>query len=261
MENNIIKGEFIRAVGDELKRIAEDTRLGIDYVTICACALEFLEEVLGTEYSFPIDIELIMERMGIEVFYQPLDSVEGRSRNLPYRVVGRTFKRMNLLTQETMYGVLIDEESRFEEQRYAMAHELAHLLVHWQDKQFNSEYRVMPMLFKKVEEMVADIFAVFILIPLPLFLKEFDAYIGGRTRPVMTSDWLKYLSIVVGVPYEDVAIGYQNIRYVLGIIYGIMFENKEIPNVEDKRINNIINKHITKIEEVIQLEMVEKLFV
>ena len=63
-------------MGEELKRIAESTGLGVDYLNICICALECLEETLGTEYTFPIDIAEIVERMGISIAYQQLNSLE-----------------------------------------------------------------------------------------------------------------------------------------------------------------------------------------
>lgn len=259
-KNIIIRKDLIRIVGNELKRISEDKSLGIDYVTICACALEFLDEVLEENYDFPIDVDRIMKSVGVEVIYQPLDSDEDESMNRLHRVVGRTLKKVNRFTEETVEVVLIDDKSRRDEQRYAMAHELAHFLIHHSERQFVSEYCVMPMLFKKIEEMVADIFAIFILIPPPLFLKEFNTYIGVRPVPVMTSEWLKYLSIVAEVPYEEVAIGYQNIRYVCGIVYGIKFQEREITINEDENIKAILHGQIEKMKDAITPEIVDKLF-
>lgn len=251
--------DLILKIGEELMRVSKDEGFGMDYVTICACALEFLEEILGENYDFPVDIGKIMDELGIEVIYQPLDSEE-REHNRPHRVVGRTMKKLNMITKEEVEVVLIDEESLREEQRFAMAHELAHFLIHWNEKKFDSEYCVMPMLFKQVEEMVADIFAIFLLIPLPIFLKEFYMYIGQRPVPVRTSDWLKYLSIVADVPYEDVAIGYQNIRYVFGVIYDRKYYNRKIKADIDEGIKQILDKQLTKIGKEITQEVVDRLF-
>lgn len=72
----------------------------------------------------------------------------------------------------------------------------------------------MPMLFKRKEEMIADIFAIFLLIPLPIFLEEFERYLGEEGVPVSTSRWLEYLGNIAEVPYEKAAVGHQNMRYV-----------------------------------------------
>jgi len=118
----------------------------------------------------------------------------------------------------------------------------------------------MPMLFKKKEEMIADIFAIFLLIPLPIFLKEFDLYLGEDSVPVKTSEWLKYLSNVAEVPYEDVAIGYQNIRYVLSYIYNIM-EGKETISNRDPEIQIILKTQSEKMISILKKDgIIKKLF-
>lgn len=259
IDKQIVEGEIIAIVGNELKRIANDKKLGLDYTTICACALGVLDDKLGEGYDFPIDIEVLAREFDIEVVYQPLNSMTGRQDGRAHKVVGRNLKRINRVTNEPESYILIDDESRYDEQRYALAHELAHYLINAEEKRFNSEYYVMPMLFKKMEEMVADIFAIFLLIPLPIFLREFAVYIGNQSAPIKTSEWLKYLSWVTDVPYEDVAIGYQNLRYVCGVIYGAMNGEIEIENENDK-VNVILQKQRRKIEDVLTESVIEKLF-
>lgn len=257
--NQLVKGEVIAIVGSELKRIANDKKLGLDYMAICACALEVLDVILGEKYDFPIDIEALARELHIEVVHQPLNRMMGRQDGRVHKVVGRNLKRVNRVTREPESYILIDDESRYDKQRYALAHELAHYLMNAEETRYNSEYYVMPMLFKKMEEMVADIFAIFLLIPLPIFLKEFVGYIDNQSAPVRTSEWLKYLSWVTEVPYEDVAIGYQNIRYVCGVIYGAMQGEIEIEN-EDRRVNEILQRQRKKIEDVLTNDVIEKLF-
>lgn len=254
-----LKGELTKIIGEELCRIARDKKLAIDYITICACALELIEFIFGQEYDFPINIEQIAESLNIDVIYQPLNGKMGKQDGNAHKVVGRNLKRINRVTNELKSYILIDDESRYDEQRYALAHELAHYLIHMEEMRFNSEYYVMPMLFKKMEEMVADIFAIFILIPLPIFIREFVTYMGNQSKPVMTSEWLKYLSLVAEVPYENVAIGYQNVRYVCGIIYNMMYGDLEVVNDDDK-INKILEKEMKKMKDVLTEEVIEKLF-
>lgn len=257
--NQFEEGELIKIVGIELKRIANDVKLGIDFITICACALELLDKFLGGEYDFPIDIEKIAERLGIEVIYQPLNGIMGQQDGRPHRIVGRNFKRVNRETNAQSCYILLDDESRHDEQRYAFAHELAHYLMHIDEKRYGSKYCSMPMLFKNMEEMVADIFALFLLIPLPIFLGEFVTYLGNQADPVRTSEWLKYLSLVSEVPYENVAIGYEIIRYVCGVVYGIMKNGLKVKN-ENADIDVILQRQIKKIQSVLTEDVIEKLF-
>lgn len=263
--NQLVEGNIDRIVGKELKRIAEDKLLGMDYVNICALALEVLDKGLGENYDFPVNIEKVVKSFGIEIYYQPLNGEMGKKDGRPHKVVGRNLKKINRFTKEQSSIILIDDESGKDEQRYALAHELGHYLIHQEDKVFNSEYCVMPMLFKRMEEMVADIFAIFLLIPLPIFLNEFMTYIGEQSVPVKTSEWLKYLSIVSGVPYEDVAIGYQNIRYVCGIMYG---EKEGLLRVDetikreayDEEIRCVLKEQFEKMRQAMKNEVIDKLF-
>lgn len=227
MNNIEFEGNLMKEMCAELKIIADRKYLGREYLIICACALELAERFLGKEYDFAIDIEKIAQGMKIQVVYQPLNSGIEREDERIHHVVGRNLKRINRITNQPINNILIDTESTRSEQRYALAHEIAHYMIHFQDEIYNDKYCIMPLLFKEMEEMVADIFAIFLLIPVPLFLKEFMRYIGGQSVPVKTSEWLKYLSIVAEIPYEYVAIGYQNIRYVCGMIYDIKRGGKE----------------------------------
>ncbi len=250
--------ELIVIIGNELKRISEEGKIGENYLVICAMALELLEKTLGEEYDFPIDINKIAKKLNIHVFYQPLNSA-GQNGRL-HKMVGKLVKKRSVVTKDSVCGILIDEESDRETQRYGLAHELAHYLIGKEKELIDSEYHIMPMLFKDMEEMVADIFAIFLLIPIPSFLKEFEWYIGEDNVPVQTSEWLEYLGRVTEVPYEDVAIGYQNIRYVCGLVYGIKHElnpetlqqqlkekissrNSKVDEIVNKQVNNII-KHL-----------------
>lgn len=254
------QGEIISMGGDILKNISDNSELQVDYVAICVYTLELLESILGKEYDFPVNVEKLVENIGLKITYQPLNTENDGKRI--HRIAGKLIKRRNRITNEIVSSILIDEQATRKEQRYALAHELAHFLIHYYDAHFLSEFRVMPMLFKDMEEMVADVFAIFLLIPLPIFLKEFKTYIGvGGDVPVKTSEWLQYLSTIAAVPYEDVAIGYQNIRYVSAIIYKISKNMGLYKGYEDKQeFCEIIAKQVKAVEKLFEDEEIEKLF-
>lgn len=197
-------------------------------------ALELLEQVLGEEYGFPVDIESIVKELGIDVIYQPLNPILGEEERCVHKMVGTSFIRAQEPNKEPISCIWIDSESRQEERRYALAHELVYCLINNEVEVHSSAYHLMPMLFKDMEEMIADIFAIFLLIPIPAFLVMFYDYIEVQNEPVRTSEWLKYLSFVANVSYEEVSIGYQNIRYVSCIIYKLRHKKINLGEQVDK---------------------------
>lgn len=259
IENNNVteKKGLLQLVAERLRKMASDQKMEVDYLGLYAYAQEMLDQYLK-EYDFPVQINsMVEEKLGIEVVYQPLnEDLQGDRGNI-YKIVGRNLKRVNHFTGKAYSSILIDDSSNRAEQRYALAHEVAHYLIHLDEPFYNSEYCIMPMLFKQSDEMIADIFATFLLIPIPIFLKEFLGYIGDRAVPVQTSEWLKHLSIVTEVPYENVAIGYQTIRYVCGMVYRL--KEGELLNICLKD-DEIVQRQIEKIKDALTEEAIEKLF-
>lgn len=263
MKNN---EKEIKIVGKGLKKFKEiaANNLGVEYVSICALALELLEQVLGEEYCFPVDIEYIVNELGIDVIYQPLNSVWKEEGRRVHKMVGTSFIRAKEPNKEPISCIWIDSESRQEERRYALAHELVHCLINKEVEIHSSAYHLMPMLFKDMEEMIADIFAIFLLIPIPAFLDMFYEYIEVQNEPVRTSEWLKYLSFVANVSYEEVSIGYQNIRYVSCIIYKLRHKMIDLGEQVDKigmpEIKDIVIKHFDKLAKSMTDEIEELLY-
>ena len=142
---------------EQLKRIAQSKYLGEEYLTICAYVLESIEKYLGEDYDFPINVEKIASKMGAQIILSPLNRVIDTDDVQKHRVVGRNLKRFNRTTKQQISNILIDSESGRNEQRYALTHELAHFLIHYNDSLYNNAYCIMPMLFKDMEEMVADV--------------------------------------------------------------------------------------------------------
>lgn len=268
--NNKNEGR-IKTVKRELKRIKDlipKDQLGVDYVSICALALELAECILDDNAHFPVDIEDIVRQLGIDIIYQPLNTMRQEGERHVHKMVGTIVKRPGIVTP-IITCILLDSESKQEEQRYALAHELAHYLINYNQRIYASAYHLMPMLFTDMEEMIADIFAIFLLIPLPAFFDVFYEYIKAQNEPVRTSEWLRYLSIISNVSYEEVSIGYQNIRYVSGIIYklkkGEMSMDELGAKVEEfttsKEMKKIVIKQFAKMTEKMSDEMANVLYV
>lgn len=249
-------------VNNILKNISDNGFIGDYYLTICAITMQLLDDTFNGNYDFPIDIDKIAEKFDIRVSYQPLNEI---MELRVHKMVGWTFMKPEFTTDQTIRGILIDKKADTFEQRYALAHELAHFLIHAEDKIYNGVYQIMPMLFSQIEEMVTDIFAIFLLIPMPLFLKEFYEYIADCNVPIQTSEWLEHLSVVSGAPYEDVTIGYQNIRYVCCILHGLKRNSRKITlengeSDENKEIQKILDRQIRKMLSSLTDEIEQKLF-
>lgn len=262
--------EIIKVVSNELKCIKDlipKQQLGVDYVSICALALDLAEGILGESDHFPVNIEDIVRQLGIEIIYQPLNKLRQEGERHVHKMVGTTVKRPGIVTP-VITCIMIDSESKQEEQRYAMAHELAHYLIHYNEPVYANAYHLMPMLFKDMEEMIADIFAIFLLIPLPAFFDVFYEYIKTQNEPVRTREWLGYLSIIANVSYEEVSIGYQNIRYVSGIIYMLKQGKINIKELgaqvhkitSSEKMEEIVIRQFTKMMEKMSDEMESVLY-
>jgi len=249
-------------VNNLLKNISRDGFIGDYYLTICAITMQILEDTFGADYDFPIDVDKIAEKFAVRVSYQPLNEI---MESRVHKLVGWTFMKPEFTNDRTIRGIIIDRRADEFEQRYALAHELAHFLIHAEDKIYNGVYHIMPMLFSQIEEMVTDIFAIFLLIPVPLFLKEFYDYIADCNVPIQTSEWLEHLSIVSQAPYEDVTIGYQNIRYVSCMLYDLKRRKRKIAigngdSAADKEMQEILDLQIGKMLSSLTDEIEKKLF-
>lgn len=191
-------------------------------------AEQLITMVFGKEGGFPIDIETLAEKLGIRLVLENLNEFPGwRSMN---RKIGQIEIVDNLFTDEKMNMIYIDKEVPPFSKRYAIAHELAHYIMHYDDADYYEDYCIMPMCPKNVEEIVADIFATFLLIPVRYFFEEFLFYVKRRRDegrgPVTTEKWIQYLAERSMISEYYVAYGYQQLRYVAYWIYRAWNEEK-----------------------------------
>lgn len=249
--SNVIGGSFNGTVELLTKEIKEGLLCDlkkeggnyINYEVICSSALKLLDNIFGGEYSFPIDIEYIYKKMNIPLYEIDLNSyMEGCNPKRVNRIIGKISIRRDIMSNEVKRRVYVDENTPPALQRYAMAHELCHYIMQIEEPMYTDEYCNMPMLAKKQEELVADAFAIFLLIPLGPFLKEFSTYVrneraSGRP-PFRTSDWIEHLSAVSYVAEDYVAYGYQEIRYVLSWLYHMKDKN----DYDDDRVKVLLDK-------------------
>lgn len=242
LEKNIAK---IRETLREVISNFEEGAISIDFAVICNCAIELLDEIFGEDnYTLPIDIHYIYEKLGISLYEVDLNSyMEGCVPKRVNRIIGKISIRKNIMTDKIKRSVYIDENTAPILQRYAMAHELCHYIMQSEKSEtFSDEYCNMPMLPKDSTELVADAFAIFLLIPLGPFLQEFLKYVinekeSGRP-PFRTSDWIEHLSSICFISKDFVACGYEQIRTVAAWLYNM--KDKECNDCENVRA--LLNK-------------------
>lgn len=208
---------------------------------------QLIRTVLGENSRFPIDIELLAKKLGAQVEIEDLNEFLGwKSMN---RKIGQILIEDNFFTKRKMKTIFVDKAAPLSSKRYAIAHELAHYIMHYDDEDFYEDYCIMPMCPANIEEVVADIFAIFLLIPVRHFFVEFLEYVKRKieegTTPVTTESWIRHLAERAMIPDYYVAYGYQQLRYVAYWIYQAwndennMLRMSRDPNVmtdEDKEL-------------------------
>ena len=253
------EGKKLEDIMEQIKKILEtfvnkQNGLNIDYAVICNCAVKLLDSIFGEdEYKLPIDINHIYRKMNISLIEMDLNSyMDGYTPKRVNRIIGKMSIRKNFISGEMKRSVYIDENTPPVLQRYAMAHELCHYILQM-NAVYTDEYCNMPMLPTEPAELVADAFAIFLLIPIKPFMDEFLEYvnrkrISGRP-PFRTSEWIEHLSAVCYVAEDYVAYGYELIRYIASWLYSVK-DSEECPNDDVKVLWEKRNKYLS--EEIIE---------
>lgn len=214
-----------------------------NYMDMADCTTLLLDETFGKDkYTLPIDIEQIMRNLGIEVIELELNDKDKNGFRFN-RIVGELSISPQFFEDNVEKCIYIDSETTLFTQRYALAHELGHYLINKNKKLYNDEYCIMPMLPKQAEELIADAFAVSLLIPIKAFIKQFNVYLNEEKEsgnlPISTEYWLQYLSTSARVSYHYVACGYQQLRSVALWLYQYRINKKHV-----EIIDNIVEKEI-----------------
>lgn len=256
------KEEELKPIMEDIKNILEkfvnkQNSLCIDYAVICNCAIKLLDAIFGKDkYELPIDINYIYKEMDIPLLEMDLNSyMDGFTPKRVNRIIGKISIRNDFISGKMKRSVYIDENTPPILQRYAMAHELCHYILQM-DEVFTDEYCNMPMLPKDPAELVADAFAIFLLIPIKPFMDEFLKYVNRERRsgrpPFRTSEWIEHLSAVCYVAEDYVAYGYELIRYIASWLYSVK-DREECP---DDNVKELWGKR----KEYLSQEIIESLY-
>lgn len=188
LENHIIRREKLGDIdkfSETVYEISKKTR-------------ELLNEVYcGKELVLPISVDEVTNCLELEVQTKNLNVANPRKEN---QRIGE------------LYGnkISIEETVNWNLKRYTIAHEIGHYMI--EDKNETAQY-ALPLLACNGIELLADMYALFLLIPLECFLKEFKEYIDNIQKyPINITEWWEQLSEKAEVPYHSIAGGYTYFR-------------------------------------------------
>lgn len=233
--------EHIKMTHEILADVSKDKGLLLNYVKICYSAMILLRGEFPEQIQLPIKMEDIFNNHDVIIRAENMnDFMEGGDVRKINQIIGKISTRPDLFTGKKRTTIYVDENESPAMINYALAHELCHWLIKHEEIRYTEDYYTMPMLPKNIEELVADTFAAFLLIPFDLFLNIFKEYVQNAKRkgniPIRTKEWLNHLSAEVAVPYDCVACAYQQIRHVACIMYSIhmAYGEKERSECEEK---------------------------
>lgn len=241
MPTNQIESErqgLIDAISRILKEELGDAGHIIKYCwKVGMFAEKLIINVLGEENcTFPIDIEAIATELGIEIEETNLNEFQNENARVLNRKIAQLVIRKDSYTGLKSITIYVDNMAPPSSRRYAIANEIVQYLLNYDADKYYENYFIMPMCPVKMEEIAADIFSVFLLIPMRQFLVEFAKYVnyrvGNQKIPITTEEWIRYLSERSVLSDYYVAYGYQ---YLRGVGYWV-YQAKNADEEQMKRI-------------------------
>lgn len=160
----------------------------------------------GKKLEFPIDIEMVSRYMGIAIVRRRILASAANQFN---KVLGQ------ILISEKEKIIEVDNQVSYKTQQYAIAHSVARYLLLGEESLYEHSYAI-PLMPSELGEISADIVALFLLLPLNVFKREFKEYLEStKDFPLDVDNWLQYLSDKSQVSLFNLAIGYQQLKQVV----------------------------------------------
>lgn len=246
--------EILEKIKVFLEKLIHEHNLVQYYWEASQKAEELILNFLGDkEFRFPVDVEKLALKMGVRIEEDKLDEFSGE-KDVNKRI-GQIVMQEDFFQSRICATIYLEKSISPDAKRYAIAHELVHYIIHKNERNFYEDYCSMPLCPIKQEEIVVDIFATFLLIPVRLFFGEFYSYVQQRTQgdnvPIATEYWIHHLSERSLVPEYYVAYGYQQLRYVGYWIYRawkLVEKIDAFPKVSDGRMDVEIGDEDTEME-------------
>lgn len=194
-----------------------------------------IQEKMGSldEKTLPINIERLAESLGIRIVEDDLNLANTRVEN---QLICEWEPREQMLH--------IDKTVDLFTRRYAVAYAIGCYCLrknNTQELEMDDHVQYgLPLLSTRKEELLADIYAIFLCVPIKVFFKEFSGYIENIRKterfPVSINEWLGELSSKAQIPYFNIAKGYQYLSIAA-------YEHYD-ENIKDKEARKQMENHV-----------------
>lgn len=181
------------------------------------------------ECKLPVDVEKLAEKMGISIEEDDLNEFSRNSARILNKKISQLVIRRDFYTNERVVTIYVDKMTPPSSRRYAIANQIAHFLFNYTEERCYENYFIMPMCPTKMEEIAADIFSIFLLIPIREFFQVFREYaknmIETQKVPIITEEWIRHLAEKSVLSEYYVTYGYQYLRGIGYWVYQACKEN------------------------------------
>ena len=199
---NLNLGEGVEGMADLYLKVAKVAEKLVE----ASYARASDEKTIDCKYEFPIDIELIARYLEMTIEKKKLNKEEPRSFS---RILGI------ITSQDGRTVVVIDNEASYKMQRYTIANAIGRFLLNQTETSLKCSYEI-PLIPQSLEEIAADVIALFLLLPMKAFKDEFLHYLEGcGDQPFDVDAWMVHLGNKSQVTQFNLAIGYQHMKQIL----------------------------------------------
>lgn len=206
--------EGIKEIGEQKNTIADV------YYSIYVATSMILSKTSQENEGMAVDIRAVVKYFGLDIVESEMHSNRNFFKN---EVMGF----IDIYAGKNGGTIYINQNLGDLSKRYAIAHEFAHYYFDYFDKSnVNSGGSVkncIKMLFPKTAmEQLCDIMAAFLLMPIKRVLKLMSGYLEVKSAegacPVYAEDCLRYLGHELKISDFHVALCYQHVLYLGGIL-------------------------------------------
>ena len=194
------------------------------------------------EISLPVDIRKVAEKLGIRIEEVNINDFSNENVKRLNHKIAQLSVQENIFTGKKEAVIYADKYIPPSSKRYGITNEIVQYIFHKEEKKIYENYFVMPMCPDKEDELITEIFSIFLLIPMKSFLNEFYEYVKYRIDeqeiPISTEEWIKYLAERAGVSEYYVAYGYQYLRSIAYWVY-LAWQDEESDSMGTKERNEV----------------------
>lgn len=248
LQQNLKSNNVYGHLHQELKDLVETAH---QIHMICFDKIKYCYEQIHKEITLPIDIEMVAKTLGIGLEYDNLNLTEQKRidqniAQLHYEVSGDTVKKKILVDNSTRSN---KSESLSNLEKYAVAYELGKIIIGNEEeikprrvRKMNLESRPysLPRLSARLENFEYEMCAIFLLLPMELFFKEFQNYLHKiDDHPVLMDMWIEHLSTKADIPNYQLINGYQYIKFSAYRYFAMHLSTKEVDGIDYRELYNV----------------------